>query len=317
MSGGVNRMMADSLDILVDYVESNLHPIGSVLANPCRREILRRLFSPGTQDDLFRNPLDDSLDWLAERVADKKGIYMRWKQKVDGKERQLSFPSEPLQVFLGSYLKPFIEKQEVHESCHGGVNGWSPRASLESHLPMVSALSFDMKRASQNIPAWKIFSFFYNSLSDIECYDVRRDLAGFLTFVTTVRYDQQRGLPDGSSLSPVLFNRVMHEVDDDMFRAASERGMRYSRWIDDFTISSSERTDVREFLGAVDLLGGRYPVARDKVYFQDMEPIYLLGHKVVNGRVLRNSREERIKYKATPLDYNGWFNGERIYESWN
>lgn len=306
-----------SEDLLVDYVESNLHPIGSVLSNPSRKESLRRLLSPGTQGNLFGDPLEAILEGLCEDVANNRAIYRRWKQRVGEKERWLSVPSKRLWRFFDDYLEPFIEKQEVHESCHGGIDGWASKYSLESHLPMVSALSFDMKGAFQNMPAWKIFSFFYDSLNDVGCYEEKRDLAGFLTFISTVRYDQQRGLPQGSPVSQAVFNRVMHDVDEDMFEAASERGMRYSRWVDDFTISSPERADVREFLGAVDLLGRRSPVARDKVYFQDREPIYLLGHKVVNGRVLRNSREERLKNKVPPLDYDKWFNGKRDYKSWN
>jgi len=307
----------NSQDILVDYVQSNIHPIGSVLANQCRRESLRRLFSPGSQGDLFGDPLDASLDMLAERVHNEKGVYRRWKQKVEGKERWLSVPSEPLQVFLDSYLKPLVEKQDVHRSCHGGINGWSPRKSLESHLPMTVALSFDMQSAFQNIPIWEVFAFFYNSLAGFDNYEEGRDVAGFLTFISTVKYDEHRGLPQGSTVSQSLFNRIMCGIDETIFEAASERGMTYSRWVDDFTIGTSERRDVRELLGAVDLLDRRYPVARDKVFYQDIEPIYLLGHKVVNGRVLKNSKEEKLRNKAPPLNYDECFNGNGSYERWD
>lgn len=307
----------NSQDILVDYIESNLHPIGSVLANPCRREMLRKLFSPGTQEDLFRDPLGDSLDGLAECVSNCNRIYRSWRQRTGDKERRLNVPSRPLQAFLSLYLKPFVGRMEVHRSCHGGIRGWSTKKSLENHLPMSTVLSFDIQNASQNVPPRKVFSFFYESLNEISDYGMRRDIAGFLTFISTVGYDGQRVLPQGSPVTPLIFDRIMREVDEDMFREASKRGMTYSRWVDDFTVSSPERRDVREFLGAVDLLAERYPVAGDKIFFQDKEPMYLLGHRIVNDRVLRNSREERLRNKVPPLDYQEWFNGERKYEKWN
>ncbi|MBI4158812.1 hypothetical protein HY500_00970 [Candidatus Woesearchaeota archaeon] len=299
-----------------DYVESNLHPTGSVLANPCRRGSLRRLLSPGTQEDLFGDPLEVILERLSGDIVNRKGGYMRWREKIGEKERMLSVPSKTLWKFLEDYLEPFIEKQRVHGSCHGGIKGWSPKSSLESHLPIVTALSFDMESAFQNMPARKVFDFFYCSLKGIDNYEERRDIAGFLTFISTVRYDQQRGLPQGSPISQAIFNRLMLEVDETMFWAATERGMTYSRWVDDFTVSSPDRRDVREFLGAVNLLAERFPVARDKVYFQEGEPVYLLGHKLVGGRVLKNSREERLRNKTPPLDYYKWLSNRRAFEPW-
>lgn len=48
------------------------------------------------------------------------------------------------------------------------------------------------------------------------------------------------GLPMGAPASPYLFNLYMADVDMDLFHFCSQRGLFYSRWLDDITISSPE-----------------------------------------------------------------------------
>ena len=134
--------------------------------------------------------------------------------------------------------------------------------------------------------------------------------------ICTVNYGNIRALPQGSPASMPLFNRIMDPLDAELTEATSRRGMAFSRWVDDFTVTSGNERQVEDFLGAVDLVMEKFPVAQKKVFFQNDGPIYLLGHKIVRGRILKNSREEREMNKCPPLNFEYWFNGNKKYEQW-
>ncbi|MBD3252729.1 hypothetical protein GF386_03300 [Candidatus Pacearchaeota archaeon] len=268
------------------------------------------------QLDLFESPEQRALSSLEALRVHDGSLYNRWSFSDNRKRRELSVPCEPLKVFIDDYLIPLIKRTKVHECCHGAEPGWSPRRSLEDHLPCYSVLSFDLKSAFNNFTIAEVFDFYYSlDLEGLE-EDEKIAVAGFLSMISSSLVDGRRVLPTGASHSPLLFNRGLLELDDELYEGCSRKGFNYTRWLDDITISSQGKVCIEELLGAVELTERYFPVAPNKIFFQKAdEPIYLLGHVIYLGRVCKNSRTERDAHKVKPLDYDEWF-GDRGYEGW-
>lgn len=282
---------------------------------------VKNLFYNGflIQGNLFLEPdLNETLDEIFLMINQGSPLYQRWSQNIGGKERELSVPDKSLRKFLDPYLLGFIKRNGVHRKCHGGEKGWSPKTSLEKHLPCSCAFSFDLKSAFENVDYDKVYDFFYKHLEDMLNFNAseKEKIAEFFSLLCTVNYSERRVLPQGSPAGIPLFNRILFPLDQELNLKAEERGFEYSRWVDDMTLTSSDPESPESFLGALELVARNFPISREKTFFQDSEKIYLLGHKIQNNKVLKNTKEERLKEKCMPLNYEEWFMGKRKYELW-
>jgi hypothetical protein len=272
------------------------------------------------QKDLFeKNKFDSCLDDLFYSIKQRKPLYQTWTQDINGKKRCLSVPNKPLKELINDYILYFIKKKEVHETCHGGEKEWSVKRSLETHLPCLSALSFDLKSAFENIPFKIVYDFFYGLLPEYISYSDKEEISRFFSLLSTVRYINKRGLPQGSPISVFIFNRCLYNLDKELTQKSNERDLRYSRWVDDFTISSKGNKGIEYFLGAIELVNRFFEISKEKIYFQNGNDIYLLGHKINYSLILKNTKEEKLRNKSLPINFNEWFGENKIknYELWN
>lgn len=263
--------------------------------------------------DHQRDHFEECFNKIVNMCNDGTPLYMRWRQNTDGKIRNLSVPKPFFKEFLQEYLLPIVKSKKNHESCHGGEKGWSPKKSLEQHLPVASVLSFDLSNAFENFPMSRVYSFFQDIFTESSQRD---EISLFLALLCTVKYSHGRGLPTGSNLSMALFNRGLYELDERIYGLCRERSFRYARWVDDLTISSSLKLPLESFFGAVVLTSQEYPVSKEKTYFQESgREIFLLGYKITSeGELCKNSKEEKIKNKIPPLNYEESI--KRGYEPW-
>jgi len=281
------------------------------------------------QQGLFFNDkehLISLLESISGLRSQKIPLYRTWVQKIGEKERRLSVPHPILKEFIDDYLLPLVKSIDVHENCHGAEKGWSVKASLETHLPCQSVLAFDLKSAYENVPCEWISDFYRNLASKNGFEDAKWDIAKFFTALSVVSYGVKKGiskdgLPQGSSLSTGLFNRLLKPLDYVLSKKSKERGFAYSRWVDDLTISSQNQEGIGKFLGAVGITMTHFPVSDKKVFFQQQaedKPIYLLGYKIYERKILKNSKEDREANKTPAIDFYDWFaSTKNSYESWN
>ena len=251
----------------------------------------------------------------------------RFQKEVKGKLRNITVPGPRLRSFLEDYLKGFITRFEIHNSAHGAEIGWSPERSLRTHLPFRGVLSFDLSSAFENIPESYIFGFYYKALDIYGLTESQQiHIAGFLTKLSTVPYPekQKRGLAVGSPHTMALFNRVLLPLDEHLSTLGSQRGMHYTRWVDDLTISGGSQ-DVQDYYGSLDYVRRLFLVADHKVFWQlnsETPPkgainpenaVYLLGQMIQGNIMKANSSEKRSTYKAKPLDLSD----VKDYQRWD
>lgn len=283
-----------------------------------RSSLIEVLLDQQINKNLFGGlELESILDNLTLQIENNKPLYNQWMQKVNGKNRYLSVPTQSLNIFIREYLRDFIKKREIYGGCHGGEIGWSVKKSLETHLPFENVLSFDLEKAFENVPLEKVYNFFYELLGDNLAFEEREAIADFFSNICTVDYSDKRGLPQGSPCSMILFNRILYSLDQLLSKKADEKGLTYSRWVDDITISSQNKQEIGYFFGAVELTAEQFPVSKQKVFFQENEA-YLLGYRINKNNIMKNTKEQKLRDKVHPLDFNKFLGKNKImsYDSW-
>jgi len=110
-----------------------------------------------------------------------------------------------------------------------------------------------------------------------------------------------KGCPQGSPLSPMLSNIVLNELDQELER----RGLRYSRWADDFVILvKSERVAERVMENTIRYLEDslRVPVNREKSRAAQVKDVEILGFQILRGKIrVSNKARNKLKDKVRKL----------------
>ncbi len=111
---------------------------------------------------------------------------------------------------------------------------------------------------------------------------------------------RRKGVPQGSPLSPLLSNILLHELDKELER----QGLRYVRYADDFSIYTKSNYTARKVGNAVYLFLRdrlRLPINREKSGIRKPETFELLGHRFIPSY----EKKARGKYRLTVSD-KGW-----------
>ncbi|OGJ18539.1 hypothetical protein A3K73_04995 [Candidatus Pacearchaeota archaeon RBG_13_36_9] len=294
-------------DKLREHYEKIKIPLNILRDDEKRRNLAELLSSLNPKPGLFSGESD--LEELFPLILEQKHLYQIWKQKVNGKERSFYVPQKAFKTLLTNYVLPFVKAVPAHPSCHGGEKGWTVKKSLESHLPVVSSLTFDMSAAYHQATMNYVFEFFYDSLEGrCKTEEQRRDAAVFLSAVCTIRkdYDERReecfeaSLPEGSAVSSAVFNRMLLPIDEEFSRFAEKKGIKYSRWIDDFVFTSPKKRKFNHFEYVMRKAQESFTLAPRKVFFTYEGVSYLLGHKIAYNEIEKISREEFEKQRGEP-----------------
>jgi RNA-directed DNA polymerase len=113
-------------------------------------------------------------------------------------------------------------------SSHGGIRGKSIKSNAESHLGNVYAYQTDIANFFPSIHRDRVRSVLQNCVGS-------RDVAELLAQLVTL--DDHLAL--GLVTSPILAEAVIQSVDTRISGACLERGLTYSRFVDDICISGS------------------------------------------------------------------------------
>lgn len=124
-----------------------------------------------------------------------------------------------------------LRKMPVHDSAHGFVTGRSNISHARQHLGAKKVLCVDVED-------------FFGSIGDHKVLDLFLQAGypknvGFLLSKLCTRFGS---LPQGGAASPQISNVVMVDIDQALTDLCNERGYKYSRYVDDITISGPDVT---------------------------------------------------------------------------
>ncbi|WP_081897746.1 reverse transcriptase family protein [Massilia sp. BSC265] len=148
--------------------------------------------------------------------------------KSDGSIRQ-TYDALPRLKAVQIRIKERLLQRVIFPSyLHGSLRERSPRTNAATHIRAKITFAEDI-------------SNFFPSASRALVHRVWKDLFGFsedvaalLTTLTT----KDGGLPQGAVTSSYLANLIFWDYEPDLVKTLALRGLRYSRYVDDITVSS-------------------------------------------------------------------------------
>lgn len=142
------------------------------------------------------------------------------------KKRQVEVP-KPILERLHRRLFALLARIEKPSYLHSGVKGLSYITNAKVHCGQVPLVKLDLKRFYPSIGSARVYRYFHDTM---RCSP---DVAGLLTRLTT--YGGH--LPTGSCVSQLLAYFAARPMFDELHRFATDRGVRFSVYVDDLTFS--------------------------------------------------------------------------------
>lgn len=161
--------------------------------------------------------------------------------KKNGGVRLIKAPSPKLKVLqsrLANYLYACLE--EIEESrktksvSHGFRKSVGIVSNAKSHKNRRFVLNIDLENFFPSFHFGRVRGFF---LKD-KCFELNEEVA---TTIAQIACDGQ-ALPQGSPCSPVISELVGQILDLRLLRFAKKNGVRYSRYADDLTFSTNQKS---------------------------------------------------------------------------
>lgn len=180
-----------------------------------------------------------SLDDLAQltRVSASKLRYCSFRAeylyktfkipKKNGKFRTIAHPSRELKAIQSWILRNILDKLSTSPQSKGFEIGQSILDNATPHIGANHLLNLDLQDFFESIKASKVYSI-YSSIG------YNKEVSTHLTNLTVFR----GGLPQGAPSSPKLANLVAARLDYRINGYTGPRGIVYTRYADDITLSS-------------------------------------------------------------------------------
>ena len=217
------------------------------------------------------------------------------------KKRKLGIPVVMDRVVSQSLHGVLTEifESDFSESNFGFRRGKSQHQAIRHAQAAVAdgyewCASLDLQSFFDEIPHDLIFKLIRRRIRDERLVTLiaRALKAGVVVEGVVEKTDQ--GCPQGSPVSPILSNIVLHELDQELER----RGHRFSRWADDFVILlRTQRAAQRVMEGITRFLeeGLGLHVNRDKSRVAPIKDVELLGFQILRGKI-RVSTKARKRF---------------------
>ena len=236
-----------------------------------------------------------------------------------GKMRKLGIPVIADRIVGQSINSVFeaIFDRDFTKGNYGFRVGKSQRQAIRYVQKIVEeghewCVSIDLKSFFDEIPHGLILKLIRRKIADegLVTLIARALKAGV---IVEGKYEKtEKGVPQGSPLSPMLSNIVLNELDHELER----RGLKYCRWADDFIVLvKSERAAQRVMEGVTRYLEGELnlPVNKEKSEVAKVNEITFLGFRLLRGKI-RVSEKAREKFKRRVKELTRRNNPLSMYE---
>jgi len=159
----------------------------------------------------------------SERVGE---FYHDFDRNVKGKLRHLTMARPPLRTLQRRILDRILCRLPVSKYAFGAIKGRTIRDNAIAHASAPFLAKLDIRDFYPSIRYQRIHDFFIEQ----ECTP---DVARILTRLTT----RKHSLPLGTSTSPFLADQIVHPIDERIGGLARSLRLRYTRYVDDVTLS--------------------------------------------------------------------------------
>ena len=239
------------------------------------------------REHLFAHWPKLSLDVVHERYLPNsiKGVEI---PKGNGKTRLLGVPTTTdrfLQQAVSQVMMPHFEA-EFKDSSYGFRPNRNAHQAVNQSLAYINSgnghiVDIDLKSFFDEVDHCKMLQLVYRK---VKCrttlYLIRKWLRSPILIGGKLT-KRRKGIPQGSPLSPLLSNIMLHELDKEMER----KGLRYVRYADDFSIYTKTKREAKRvgneiFVFLRDKL--KLPINHEKSGLRRPLTFELLGYKFVS-----------------------------------
>ena len=204
--------------------------------------------------------------------------------KGTGRFRLITPPKGDLMRIQRQLLTFLTTQKKWGPWVHGGVRGRSIFTNAQPHVGRAMVANLDVRDCFPTTTMMGV-------QDALERNHLPPDVARLLAALTTYSpAGGDRCLPQGSPTSTFLANLVFEQADDRFVRLSKRHNLRYTRYVDDVTISGGR--DFRDLKGAlVEVVTDfGYSVSTDKVWFRGRNKRQIVTGLVVNDK-LRPTKE--------------------------
>ena len=221
------------------------------------------------------------------RLVNYKEMYIVRRVAETGKKkkvRQLAYPTDRLRR-VHERLKFQLSKIKQPGYLFSPRKKRAPRDNAAYHIDQQQYLTLDLKQFYPSITGMMVKRWFMDHLGMAE------DVAGLLMHLSTV--DEKVSF--GSPLTPVLSRLVHRPMFDAIAEICESKGLRYTVWVDDLTISgrfvpAEVLLQIREVIKEAGLK------SHDIKYRYGTRPVYVTGIGIVGANLVApNALHLRIR----------------------
>lgn len=160
-------------------------------------------------------------------LSKEKGI----ERKADGSERIYYAPKAPIKELQQKLRARILGRVEFPPYLIAGVKGHSYRDNCLLHTGAKTVINLDISTFFETVSESRIRSVWQRF------FKFPPEVAELLTRLTT----HKGALPRGAPSSPLLANLVFWDVEPQLAAELAQRGITYSRYVDDVTLSARTR----------------------------------------------------------------------------
>ncbi len=195
--------------------------------------LLKLQIAHSVKDVAIALNLDPEKFFYVVQNSDEDTYYKKFQvPKKKGGFRLISQPVRGLALSQDRLAELLVHKYQPKNYVKGYVKGQSFLTNAQTHEKQKWVLNFDVENFFPSIGFGRIRGLFLSKL-----FGFNHRVATVLARITTHRNE----LPQGASTSPVLANIIAHNLDKKLFDLALRNKLKYSRYADDITFSSSSR----------------------------------------------------------------------------
>ncbi|HUD91610.1 reverse transcriptase family protein [Sphingobium sp.] len=228
------------------------------------------------------------------RLVNYKEHFIVRRQAETGKKkklRDLAYPSGRLRS-VHERLKFHLNKIKQPDYLFSPRKGKSQRDNAAAHIGQCQYLTLDLKQFYPSTNSRMVKRWFENVLR------MEEDVAGLLTHIATV----DGKVSFGSPLTPVLCSLVHRPMFDKISELCHHRGLNYTVWVDDLTISG--RFVPQKMLSKIRKIIQEHGLRSHDIRFRTgNRPVFITGIGVL-GRELVAPRALHLSIRASFEEYH-------------
>lgn len=261
-------------------------------------KLLKEARSANDVADLLEVPIGQLLYILYKTPEDRRYVEFEIPKKMGG-VRKISSPQEGTSI-LQAKLQPILERlYRVKAPVHGFVKGRGILTNARNHVRKRFLFNLDLEDFFGSINFGRVRGLFM-----AKPLSLGAKAATVLAKICTFR----NAVPQGAVTSPVISNLIATDLDRRLTFLAKKYKLRYSRYADDISFSSSRKT----FPRSIGYWEGENPVSGEALIGDVLQKeIDLAGFKVNDKKV--RFQIPGIRQEVTGLTVNEFPNVQRRF----